>query len=81
MMTDFNTVADNLVEQWLKDLGTMGIEWDDIASLKLRISGEMEEATRDHVIGDDLYEDLLLICAMGSLEIHERCLKALQKTS
>jgi len=80
-MIDYNTVANNLVEGWLKDVGTMGIEWDDIASLKLRISGEMEEATRDHVIGDDLYEDLLLICAMGSLEIHERCLKALQKTS
>jgi len=43
-MTDFNIVANNLVEAWLKDLGTMGIEWDDIASLKLRITGELEEA-------------------------------------
>jgi len=80
-MSDFNTVANNLVEAWLKDLDSHDAEWDDIATLKLRISGELEEATRDHVIGDDLYEDLLLICAMGSLEIHERCLKALQKTS
>jgi hypothetical protein len=38
---DTDKVAHNLVEAWLKDVGTMGIEWDDIASLKMRISAEL----------------------------------------
>jgi hypothetical protein len=38
---DTDKVAHNLVEAWLKDLGTHGADWDDIASLKMRISAEL----------------------------------------
>lgn len=36
-------VAQNLVDAWLKDVGKHGTGWDDIASLKLRISAEIAE--------------------------------------
>jgi hypothetical protein len=38
---DTDKVAHNIVEAWLKDLGTHGADWDDIASLKMRISAEL----------------------------------------